>query len=114
MYSEVTIVKDDSGSHAGFTEQGSSASQMTAANEIDAIARQPDCAGQAQSQNVQIFGYVFHATSFPNHGSTSKTQWFFLDEICMVIHLLDSCVKDFFFSKNPGTRMGTNDRIGNA
>ena len=40
-------VKDDSGSYAVFTDQGSSASQMTAAKVIDVIARPPDCAGQA-------------------------------------------------------------------
>ena len=41
------IVKDDSGSCAVFTEQGSSASQMTAAKVMDVIARLPGCAGQA-------------------------------------------------------------------
>ena len=41
------IVKDDSGSHAIFTEQGSSASQMTAAKVMDIISRLPGCAGQA-------------------------------------------------------------------
>ena len=41
------IVKDDSGAHAVFTEQGSSASQMTAARVMDVIARLPGCAGQA-------------------------------------------------------------------
>ena len=41
------IVKDDSGSYAVFTEQGSSASQMTAANGMDIISRLPGCAGQA-------------------------------------------------------------------
>ena len=41
------IVKDDSGAYAVFTEQGSSASQMTAARVMDAIARLPDCGGQA-------------------------------------------------------------------
>ena len=40
-------VKDDSGSYAVFTEQGSSASQMTAAKVMDIISRLPDCAGQA-------------------------------------------------------------------
>ena len=40
-------VKDDSGSYAVFTEQGSSASQMTAAKVMDVIARLPGCAGQA-------------------------------------------------------------------
>ena len=41
------LVKDDSGSYAVFTEQGSSASQMTAANVMDIISRPPGCAGQA-------------------------------------------------------------------
>ena len=41
------IVKDDSGTYAVFAEQGSSASQMTAAKVMDVIARQPDCDGQA-------------------------------------------------------------------
>ena len=41
------IVKDDSGSHAVFPEQGSSASQMTAAKVMDIISRLPGCAGQA-------------------------------------------------------------------
>ena len=41
------IVKDDSGSYAVFTEQGTSASQMTAAQVMDIISRLPGCAGQA-------------------------------------------------------------------
>ena len=41
------IAKDDSGSYALFTEQGSSASQMTAARVMGVIARPPDCDGQA-------------------------------------------------------------------
>ena len=40
-------VKDDSGSYAVFTEQGSSASQMTAAKIVDIISRLPGCDGQA-------------------------------------------------------------------
>ena len=40
------IVKD-AGSYAVFTEQGSSASQMTAAEVMDVIARLPDCDGHA-------------------------------------------------------------------
>ena len=39
------IVKDDSGSYAVFTEQGSSASQMTAAKVMDIISRLPGCTG---------------------------------------------------------------------
>ena len=41
------IVKDDSGSYAVFTEQGSSASQITAAKVMDIISRLQGCAGQA-------------------------------------------------------------------
>ena len=41
------IAKDDSGSYAVFTEQGSSASQMTAGKVMDIISRLPGCAGQA-------------------------------------------------------------------
>ena len=40
------IVKDDSGSYAVFTEQGSSASQMTA-KVMDIMSRLPGCDGQA-------------------------------------------------------------------
>ena len=41
------IVKDDSGAYAVFTEQGSSASQVTAAKVMDVISRLQGCAGQA-------------------------------------------------------------------
>ena len=41
------VVKDDSRSYAVFTEQGSSASQMTAAKVMDIISRLPGCPGQA-------------------------------------------------------------------
>ena len=41
-------MKDDSGSYAVFTEQGSSASQMAAAKVMDVFfSRLPGCAGQA-------------------------------------------------------------------
>ena len=41
------IVKDDSGAYAVFTEQGSSASQMTAAKVMDIISRLAGFSGQA-------------------------------------------------------------------
>ena len=41
------VVKDDSGSFAVFTEQGSSASQMTAATLLHAMFGLPECSGQA-------------------------------------------------------------------
>ena len=40
-------MKDDSGSYAVFIEQGSSASQMTAAKLIDIVSRFPGCAAKA-------------------------------------------------------------------
>ena len=101
------IVKDDSGSYAVFTEQGSSAAQMTAAKVMDIISRLPGCAGQAadavsaktlvkmedapksiencQNRNVQTFGFVHHDTNGLNHGPVWKIQSFLLSEICMVI-----------------------------
>ena len=51
------LVKDDSGSYAVFTAQGTSASQMTAAKVMDVISRLPGCAGQAAdavSANTQV------------------------------------------------------------
>ena len=51
------IVKDDSGSYAEITEQGSSASQMTAAKVMDIISRLPGCDGQA-ADAVSAFSQV--------------------------------------------------------
>ena len=50
-------MKDDSGSHAVFTEQGSSASQMTAAEFVDVIARLPRCEEQA-SDAVSAYTHI--------------------------------------------------------
>ena len=107
------IVKDDSGSYAVFTEQGSSASQMTTAKIMDIISRLPGCDGQGMSwqghQDVQdkqqtqypltprskwkmhhqIFGFLYHDTSGQNHGPVWKIQSFLLSEICMVIFWQD-------------------------
>ena len=87
------IVKDDSGSFAVFTEQGSSASQMTAAKIMDIISRLPGCDGQAadavsaetqvkmadahkllkfKNRSVQTFGSVYHDTNGQNHGSSME------------------------------------------
>ena len=46
------IVKDDSGSYAAFTEQGSSASQMTAAKVMDLVI-QTECQGAQDKQLMQ-------------------------------------------------------------
>ena len=44
---ELYSVTDDSGSYAVFTEQGSSASQMTTAKVMDIKSRLSGCSGQA-------------------------------------------------------------------
>ena len=41
-----------------------------------------------QSQNVQIFGYVYQNTNGQNDGPALKTQSFLQSEICTVIHVL--------------------------
>ena len=87
------IVKDDSGSYAVFTEQGSSASQMTAAKIMDIISRLPGCAGRAAdavsaytqmtmedahkllkipNRNVKTFEFGCHDTNGQNHGPIWK------------------------------------------
>ena len=96
-------MKDDSGSHAVFTEQGSSASPMTAAKVMDIIARLPGQAADAVSAYTQVkmedaskllkipksecpdIGFVYHDTSDQNHGPVWKIQSFLLNEISMVI-----------------------------
>ena len=66
-----------------------------------------------QSQNVQIFGYVYHSTKSKNHGPIWKTQSFLLNEICMVILWQDYYGKDnlrkFYWSTVAGKI-----RIGNV
>ena len=88
------IVKDDSGSYAVFTEQGSSASQMTAAKVMDIISGLPGCAGQAadavsadtqvkmedapklskirKSECPDIVGFVCHDTKWPESWSSME------------------------------------------
>ena len=95
------IVKDDSGSYAVFTEQRSSASQMTSAKVMDIISRLLGCAGKAadavsaytllkipKSECPDIC-IVYHDTNGLNHGPVLKTQSFLLSEICIVIFWQD-------------------------
>ena len=49
------IVKDDSGSYAVFTEQGSSASQMTAAKVMDIISRLPWLRWTSSRRSIGLF-----------------------------------------------------------
>ena len=99
-------VKDGSGAYAVFTEQCSSASQMTAAKIMDVIARLPGCDGQAadavsaytrknwrvlqncekiRNRNVQMFGFAFQDTNGENHGRKLEIPWYYLNEICTVV-----------------------------
>ena len=66
------IVKDDSGSFAVFTEQGSSASQMTAAIVMDIISRLPGCSGQA-ADAVSAYTQV-KMTDAPQIAQNSKVR----------------------------------------
>ena len=100
------IVKDDSGSYAVFTEQGSSAFQMTAAKIMYIISRLPGCDGQAAdavSAETQVkmedaqkllkkskIGVSRHldsstTTNGQNHGPVWKTQLLLSNGICTVI-----------------------------
>ena len=99
-------VKDDSRSYAVFTEQESSASQMTAAKVMDIISRLPGCAGRAAdavsaytqmtmedahkllkipNRNVKTFEFGCHDTNGQNHGPIWKIESFLLEGICAVI-----------------------------
>ena len=124
-------MKDDSGSYAVFTEQGSSASQLTAAKIMDIIFRLPGCAGQAADavsaytqvqmedapkllkRNVQTVGFVYHDTNGLNHGPVSKTQFFLLNGICTVI-LWQNCHGKGNLGKSYCSTVGRRFPVGNA
>ena len=57
LYSEVTIIKEDFGSYEVFTEQGSSAFQMTEATIMDTISGLLGCVGQAANA-VSVYTQV--------------------------------------------------------
>ena len=92
------ILEDDSESYAVFSEQGSSASQMTAAKVMDIISRLSGCSGQAAagvSAQTQVkiqdastllknpksecpfSGYVYRSTngSSKSHGYHFQIAW---------------------------------------
>ena len=99
------IVKDDSGSYAVFSEQGSSAFQMTVAKIMDIISRLPGCDGQAAdavSAYTQVNGRCSQiienskigvsrhldsstTTQLAYHGPEWKIQSFLLKGICTII-----------------------------
>ena len=75
------IVKDDSGSCAVFTEQGSSASQMTAAKVMDVISRLPGCAGQA----ADVFSAYTQVKMEDAPSLLKVPKSFLLSETCTVL-----------------------------
>ena len=104
------IVKDDSAAYEVFAEQGSSASQMTAAKVVDVVARLPDCDGQAadavsactqvrledaprlfkipESECPDVRIRVPRQNG-PHLGHTLKILWVLWDEIFLDIHWQD-------------------------
>ena len=70
-------MKVDSGSHAAFTKQGPSASQMTAAKVIGVIER-PDTADAVSAcTQVRVSRHLDTSTTtqnLPKHGPTSEEQ----------------------------------------
>ena len=93
-------MKDDSVANAVLTEQGSSASQMTAAKVMNVIARLHECDGQAADaisactqvkmedakKNVWKYGYVFHDIN-----GRSRILLFNLKQTYTDTHSQDSC-----------------------
>ena len=67
------IARDDSGSYVVFTEQGSSASQMTAAKVMDIMSILPGCAGQA-ADAVSAYTQV-NKEDAPTLLKIPKSEW---------------------------------------
>ena len=128
------IGKDDSGSYAVFTEQRSSASQMTATKIMDIISRLPGCAGQATdavSAYTQVEMEDAHKLlkipksecpdiwirlsrhKWPKSWSSIEDQLFLLNGICTVILRQDYYGKGNLRRSYPST-VGRRFPIGNA
>ena len=109
------IVKDGSGAYAVFTEQGSSASQMTAAKVMAVIARLPDCDGQAadaisEYSQVKMKDAQKKLLKIPESECPDVwirlpkhkwSQWEYIEELLFLLnethtdtHSQDSCGKD--------------------
>ena len=129
------IVKDDSGSYAVFTEQGSSASPVTAAKIMDIISRLPGCDGQAadavsaytqvksgrcsqiiENSKIGVSRHLDSSTTTHNglnHGPVSKTQSFLLSEIFTVI-LWQDCYGKGNLRRSYWNTAGRKFQIGNV
>ena len=97
------IVKDDSGAYAVFTEQGSSASQMTAAKVVDVFARLPDCKEKLRMLKSYLkipksecpdVWIRLPKQNGRSHGIILKILLFFLKETYTDTHSQGSCGKD--------------------
>ena len=118
------IVKDGSGACAVFTEQGSSASQMTAAKVMDVnylIVTDKQLTQYRHTprrtlknyfkfpnQNVRMYGYVFQNINGRNRGNTLRILLFLLKETCTD---QDSCGKTVRKSID-GTWLGESTKLG--
>ena len=121
LYSEVTLWKMIQESYAVTTEQGSSASQMTAAKIMDIISRLPGCDGQAAdavSAYTQVKMEDAHKLLKNSKIGVSQTFWIRLPR-----HKWPKSVRSSFgrtvmgkaIWENPITaRMGEGFPIGNA
>ena len=98
-------VKENSGSHAVFTEQGS-ASQMTTATVMDIISRLPGLRWTSSGCSVRLEDAPAllkpSRSKFPDMWirpeslSNTENWFFFLNEAYMVTHLPACCGKDNF------------------
>ena len=123
-------MKDDSGSYAVCTEQGSSPSQMTAAKVMDVIARPLGCAGQAAAASGQNAGrfnsietsYVRMSRYFDVSTKTQVTKsWSNIEEpVCpLERHLYGHSLAGLLWERQYEKKFswdqdGTKYRIGNA
>ena len=92
------IVKDDSGAYAVFTKQGSSASQVTGCTNDGRYCETTWLCGTRRRRSICLhpgknggrsrFATDSTVRGVQNLGQASKTQWFFLDEICSDTRLL--------------------------
>ena len=99
------------------TEQGSSASQMTAANVMDVIARLPGCAGQAadaasaytQVKNGRCTVIVENSSSPPRH--KWPKCWSSMEDPVVSLER-NLCVYPLAGSQFDGTRLGKSSKLG--
>ena len=108
----------DSGSCAAFTEQGSSASQMTSATSFGGYCHTTWMRKTSKRRSVslhpsqisRIYGFGCRDTRDPKRGKAFKNLWFRVKEMCTDTALLDCCGRDSL--KRSGLRMHWRKRSG--